>query len=216
MTAIREALRQDRLLSYAGDENVTSGAVRALRTDLQLVELVIAGDEAAFEQIFDRHKKTVAKAASRYFQRPDQIEEVIQISFAKAFVEMPRFRGEHELSLHSWLGRIASNTCLDMIRSIKRKPEDLQCELTENEAGTVMDLAVSSEQDGERSLVTRDLSNKLLSHLGEEDRALLHMFYVDEMTVAEIASLLGWSASKVKIRAWRARNNLRKVLKRYV
>lgn len=216
MTGIREALQQNRLLSYAGDENVTSGAVRALRTDLQLVELAIAGDETAFEEIFDRHKKTVAKAASRYFQRPDQIEEVIQISFAKAFVDMPRFRGEHELSLHSWLGRIASNTCLDMIRAMKRKPEDLQCDLAENDVGTALDLAASSGPDGESSVITRDLSNKLLSHLGPEDRALLHMFYVDEMTVAEIASLLEWSISKVKIRAWRARNNLRKVLKRYM
>jgi RNA polymerase sigma-70 factor (ECF subfamily) len=65
-------------------------------------------------------------------------------------------------------------------------------------------------------LIDRDLSQKLLAHLPEDDRALLHMFYVDELSVAEIGNLLGWSASKVKIRAWRARNGLRKVLKRYL
>ena len=216
MSSIREAFQRDGILGYASDENVTSGAVRAFRTDPQLVELVLAGDETAFEQIFERHKRTVARTAARYFQRPEQIEEIIQISFAKAFVELAKFRGEHELSMPSWLGRIAANACLDQLRSQKRKPENLQCELTDGEAESLLDLAVAGGQSSEHVLVNRDLSQKLLAHLPEDDRALLHMFYVDELSVAEIASLLGWSASKVKIRAWRARNSLRKVLKRYL
>ena len=216
MSSIREAFQRDGILGYASDEKVTSGAVRAFRTDPQLVELVLAGDETAFEQIFERHKRTVARTAARYFQRPEQIEEIIQISFAKAFVELAKFRGEHQLSMPSWLGRIAANACLDQLRSQKRKPENLQCELSDGEAESLLDLAVAGGQSSEHVLVNRDLSQKLLAHLPEDDRALLHMFYVDELSVAEIAGLLGWSASKVKIRAWRARNSLRKVLKRYL
>lgn len=216
MSSIREAFQRDSILGYAGDEKVVSGAVCAVRTDPQLIELVLAGDENAFEQIFDRHKRVVARTAARYFQRPEQIEEIIQIAFAKAFVELPKFRGEHELSLPSWLGRIAANACLDMLRSQKRKPEDLQCELTTGETETILDLAASSGPNSEESLISRDLSQKLLAHLPEDDRALLQMLYVDEMSVAQIGDLLGWSASKVKIRAWRARHSLRKVLKKYV
>jgi len=215
MSSIREAFQRD-ILSYAPDEPVVSGAVRAVRTDSQLIELVLAGDETAFEQIFDRHKRHVARTAARYFQRPEQIEEIIQIAFAKAFVELSKFRGEHELSLPSWLGRIAANACLDTIRSQKRKPEDLQCELSSGEAETILDLAASSEVSTEQSLISRDLSQKLLAHLPDDDRALLHLLYVDEMSVADIGGLLGWSVSKVKIRAWRARHRLRKVLKKYV
>ena len=215
MSSIREAFQRD-ILSYAPDDPVVSGAVRAVRTDSQLIELVLAGDETAFEQIFDRHKRHVARTAARYFQRPEQIEEIIQIAFAKAFVELPKFRGEHELSLPSWLGRIAANACLDTIRSQKRKPEDLQCELSTGEAETILDLAASGDRSSEESLISRDLSQKLLAHLPHDDRALLHLLYVDEMSVADISGLLGWSVSKVQIRAWRARHSLRKVLKKYV
>lgn len=216
MSIIRETFQRESVLSLAVDDNVTSGAVRALRTDAQLVELTLAGDETAFEQIFDRHKRYVARTAARYFQRPEQIEEVIQIAFAKAFTELQRFRGEHELSLPSWLGRIAANACLDALRSQKRKPENLHCELTEGEAATLFEFIDTAEASSEESLINRDLSQKLLAHLPEDDRALLHMFYVEELSVAEIGQLLGWSRSKVKIRAWRARNGLRKVLKRYL
>ena len=216
MSSIREAFQRDGILGYTADEKVASGAVRAVRTDSQLIELVLAGDETAFEQIFDRHKRTVARTAARYFQRPEQIEEIIQIAFAKAFVELSKFRGEHELSLPSWLGRIAANACLDVLRSQKRKPEDLQCELTRGEAETILDLTASTDLSSEETLISRDLSRKLLAHLPEDDQALLHMLYVDEMSVAQIGDLLGWSGSKVKIRAWRARHSLRKVLKKYV
>lgn len=216
MSSIREAFQRDGILSYAGDEKVVSGAVRAVRTDFQLIELVLAGDETAFEQIFDRHKRLVARTAARYFQRPEQIEEIIQISFAKAFVELSKFRGEHELSLPSWLGRIAANACLDTLRSQKRKPEDLQCELSTDESDSILDLAASTDISSEESLISRDLSQKLLAHLPDDDRALLHLLYVDEMSVAQIGELLGWSVSKVKIRAWRARHSLRKLLKKYM
>lgn len=216
MSSIREAFQPEGILGYAGDEKAASGAVRAVRTDSQLIELVLTGDEIAFEQIFDRHKRTVARTAARYFQRPELIEEIIQIAFAKAFVELPKFRGEHELSLPSWLGRIAANACLDTLRSQKRKPEDLQCELTSGETESILDLTVATGQSSEQSLISRDLSQKLLAHLPEDDRALLQMLYVDEMSVAQIGELLGWSVSKVKIRAWRARHSLRKVLKKYV
>src|SRR6476660_9570148 len=89
------------------DDVVISGAHRAVpvvserveRTDLQLVEMVLAGDETAFEDIFERHKRLVARTAARYFRRPEEVEEIIQIAFAKVYFELKNFRGIHELSL---------------------------------------------------------------------------------------------------------------------
>lgn len=217
MSTIREALEREPVLkARTVDEIVTSGAVQALRTDAQLIELILAGDETAFEHLFDRHKRHVARVAARYFQRTDIVEEVIQISFAKAFVELSRFRGEHSFSFPSWIGRIAANACLDQIRSQKRKPEDLQSELSESEVQNVLDLAQSGSLDPEQMLINRDLANKLLGRLDVEDRALLHMIYVDEMSVAEVGEFFGWTRSKVKIRAWRARNHLKRTLRKYL
>jgi RNA polymerase sigma-70 factor, ECF subfamily len=209
------ALQDETLIARV--ENEAAGPhVRAELTDRQLVESSIDGSDEAFEQIFDRYKRPVAMVAAKFFRRPEQIEEIIQISFAKAFTELSRFRGQHDASLGSWLARIAANACLDQIRSKKRKPEDLNCDLSTSETETLLDLAESREQNAEESLSTRDLSAKLLSRLPDDDRALLQMLYADEMSVAEIAGLLGWSQSKVKIRAWRARNALRRVMGQYL
>jgi len=215
MSTFPTAFEDDTLIARV--EPDTQGPhFRAELTDRQLVNEVLAGSDDAFEQIFDRYKRSVAHVAARYFRRPEQIEEIIQISFAKAFTELTNFRGQHEASLGSWLCRIAANACLDTIRVQKRKPERLDCDLTANETETLLDLASSREQDAEQKLAVRDLSEKLLKNLPEDDRAILQMLYMEDMSVADIAILLGWSRSKVKIRAWRARNSLRKILKHYM
>lgn len=215
MSTFPTALQDETLITRV-DPETTGPQVRAELTDRQLVEAVLEGSDEAFEQLFDRYKKLVAVIAARYFRQPEQIEEMIQISFVKAFAELSRFRGQHNASLGSWLSRITANACLDTIRSRRRKPEDLNCELSADESATLLDLAAATELDAEQELSVRDLSSKLLARLPDDDRALLQMLYIEEMGVAEIASLFGWTKSKVKIRAWRARNALRKELRHYL
>jgi len=64
--------------------------------------------------------------------------------------------------------------------------------------------------------IDRDLAEKLLSNLRVEDRAILQMLYAEEMSVLEMAKETGWSSSKIKIRAHRARHALNKILKKFV
>jgi len=194
----------------------TEAAVCATSSDRQLVGLTLAGDEKAFEMIFDRYKRLVASIAGRYFQQPSQIEEIVQIAFAKAYFELAGFRGDSEISLVSWLGKITTNTCLDVLRNQKRKPENLICELSETESETLMAFSETRGKDSETLLIQRDLAEKLLSRLGVEDRAVLRMLHAEGMNITEIAEAMNWSRSKVKLRAWRARNMLRKVLKKYL
>ena len=196
------------------DESADFAEARAENPDKRLVELVLAGDETAFEQIFDRYKRLIASIASRYFQRPEQIEEIIQISFTKAYFELKNFRGAHNASLASWLARITTNACLDALRSQNRKSENLLCDLSEPEIEILF--AASNGKNTEKSLVERDLAQKLLSRLAADDRAILQMLDAEEMSVSEVAEITGWSSSKIKIRAFRARNALRKVLRRFL
>ena len=81
------ALQSENVITRVDEDSANRG-VTVERTDRQLVDLVLAGDEFAFEQIFDRHKRMVAAVAARYYRRPEQIEEIIQMSFSKAFVEL--------------------------------------------------------------------------------------------------------------------------------
>lgn len=188
----------------------------AEKTDSQLIELVLTGEEVSFEEIFDRYKLFVATVASRYFNRPEQIEEVIQISFTKIYFELKNFRFKHDFSFAGWIGRITTNTCLDMLRSRKRKPENLLCELSTDELEFLLTDAPNEEKTAENLLVERDLANKLLSCLESEDQAIMQMLYEEEMSVGEIKEITGWSVSKIKIRAYRARKLLRKILKKFM
>jgi len=187
---------------------------RSERTDRQLVDLARAGDEFAFECIFEKHKRRVAVLASRFFSDPSEIEEMIQISFTRAFAELKNFRGEHDFSLASWLNRIATNVCLNALKSRTTKIELLITSLSDHDLEIFgIDLR---EKSAEELIVQRDLLEKLLNTLGVEDRVLLQMLYAQELSVAEVAEIFGWSRANVKIRAFRARRALHRILKRFV
>ena len=212
MSSYPTALQKDKVI-HRGEDEALDAVFSATRTDAQLVGLVLAGDETAFESLFDRHKRLVGSIAARYFRQPEQIEEIIQIAFAKTYVELARFRGTFDMSFVSWLARITSNACLDVLRNQKRRPEDLidDLELSETLIGET-----DQHRSSEECLSDRDLADKLLSHLPADDRALLQMLYAEDMSVAEAARQMGWSVSKIKVRAWRAKHGLRRILKRYL
>lgn len=198
------------------DEERAEVSVCDKKTDRQLIELVLAGENAAFEEIFERYKRLVAGVASYYFQRPEQIEEIIQMSFSKVYFEIKNFQGKHEFSFAGWLKRITANACLDTLRKQKREPESLTCEFSEIEIETLFADGQPDKKTIEDILVEKDLAEKLLSHIEAEDRAILRMYYEDGMEISEIAEITGWSKSKIKIRTFRARKSLRKLLKKYL
>lgn len=207
---------QNQITQTRIDNKNTEVEVCAGKTDLQLVELILAGENSAFEQIFERYKRLVASVAGYYLQNPAQIEEIIQITFSKVYFEIKSFNGKHEFSFAGWLKRITANACLDTLRKQKRKPESLTCEFSDNEVETLFADVQPDKKTVEDILVEKDLAEKLLSHIEAEDRAILRMYYEDGMDVGEIAEITGWSKSKIKIRTFRARKALRKVLKKYL
>jgi RNA polymerase sigma-70 factor (ECF subfamily) len=186
--------------------------------DARLVGRVLAGDESAFEELFNRHRRRVALIASRFFRRREQIEEIIQESFTKAYLALADFSNERETSFASWLARISFNTCYDELRRQKRRPESVMSEVSEEEADWLRGQVRAEVAGGdvESAAVARDLAHKLLARLSPEDRLLLVLLDVEGLSVNEIAELNGWSPSKVKVRAHRARAGLRKVLGRFL
>ena len=183
-----------------------------------LVARVLGGEEEAFEELFERHRRRVALIASRFFRRPEQIEEVVQESFTKAYFALSDFNARPGGSFAAWLARIAFNVCYDELRRQGRRPETALEDVTAEEAAA-LGRRLREEgagADAEKAAVSRDLAEKLLGRLSPEDRAVLVMLEVEEMPVAEIAGALGWSLSKVKVRAHRARAALRKALGRFL
>jgi len=185
-------------------------------TDDELIKAIAAGDETAFETLFNRHRLQIGRVAGRFFHRREQIEEIIQESFTKAYFALDAYAGGRENSFIAWLTRIAVNVCYDELRRQKRRPEIMDGDLSETEAAWLESglRVTDAASDVESAIVSRDFADKLLSRLKPEDRLVLMLLHGEDSTIAEIAEATGWSASKVKSHAHRARKTLRHVLHR--
>jgi RNA polymerase sigma-70 factor (ECF subfamily) len=181
-----------------------------------LVAAAGAGDEPAFEHLFERHRRQVARIAGRFFAQREQIEDIIQDSFTKVFFALNTYHGTHEASFRAWLTQIAVNTCYDQLRRTRRRPEHNVEDFDDHEARELTSQLRSAATDVESALVSRDLAAKLLSRLSAEDRLVLTLLDVEGFSVAEIAEMTNWSVSKVKVRAHRARAHLRRVVQRFL
>jgi RNA polymerase sigma-70 factor, ECF subfamily len=185
-------------------------------TDDELVVASAGGDEAAFEALFNRHRRQVARIAGRFFAQREQIEEIIQDSFTKLYFALTTYHGTHEASFNAWLAQITVNTCYDQLRRVRRRSEQALGELTETETEDFSAQLHRVRSDVEGALISRDLSLKLLSRLSAEDRLVLTLLDVEGFSVAEIAEMTNWSISKVKVRAHRARAHLRRIMRKFL
>ncbi len=197
---------------------MTGGKQADEKSDNELVAAVYAGDQSAFALLFERHKRLVTRLAGRFFQRWEDVEEIIQESFAEAYLALETFRGEYERSFVAWLSRITINVCYQELRRRGRRSESVMSDLSDAEADYLTERLRDERAENavERRSISRDLAVKLLSRLAPEDRLALMLLNVEELTVAETAALTGWSVSKVKMRTHRARAALQKVFKRFL
>ena len=173
------------------------------------------GDESAFSEIVRRYSPRVFSVASRFFRQRSSVEEAAQEVFLKVFTQLKSFEGRG--SMEGWVTRIATNTCLNIIRSAKRRPELTVSDLTEDENKWLDDhLAVANESQHsvEQTLIAADLADRVLDVLTPEDQVALLMIDGEDASVKEVAEATGWSESKVKVRAFRARKKVREAMEK--
>jgi RNA polymerase sigma-70 factor, ECF subfamily len=190
----------------------------AIVTDESLVEAVRRGDDAAFDLIFERHRRRVARMVARFIKRPERLEEILQDVFIKVYFALDSYSPVKGASFSAWLSKVAINSCYDELRRIRRRPESSISDITSEEVLWLTSQlgSQSSQRDVESAAISRDLANKLLARLTPEDRMVLTLLDAEELSVAEIAALLDWNVSKVKVRAHRARQSLRRVLGEFI
>jgi RNA polymerase sigma-70 factor (ECF subfamily) len=181
-------------------------------SDSELVACVCQGDESAFELLFERHKMRVSAIAGRFFQ--EHVEDIVQECFTRAFFSLREFSDRGAGSLAAWLSKIAFNTCYDELRRRSKRKESVLSELSQSELLTLK--ALAADASAESVAVSRDLANKLLAQLRPEDRLVLVLLDSEGLSVSEIAELMAWSHAKVKVRAFRARAELRRLLQKFV
>lgn len=174
-----------------------------------LVARARAGEDEAARELIRKLYPTVAKIVRSNRPRRTAEEDLCQMIFVKVFRKLDQFRGEVPLS--HWVSRIAINTCRNQFAAERARPELRQADLSEEEAAFLESVAAKDEgaTPGEK-LATRDLVEKLMTMLKPVERLVLDMLYLQEKTVAEVQQITGWSAPAIKVRAFRARQKLRR------
>src|SRR5262245_35590301 len=186
-------------------------------SDIDLARQAGSGDELAFEEIVRRYSPRVFRIAGRFFRNRSAVEEISQEVFLRAYTQLGTYEGRG--SFEGWISRIATNTCLNELRKAKRHPEFYAADLTDDEQNWLETrLAGSSLSDDyfERGIIAADLADKVLGTITPEDRMVLILLDGDDLPVKEVCEITGWSQSKVKIRAMRARRKVRKTVDRLI
>ena len=179
--------------------------------DLALVSLTLEGDEAAFAEIVRRYSPRVFQVAGRFFRQRSDVEDAAQEVFLRAYTRLADYEGRG--SLEGWLTRVATTTCLNLLRDSKRRPEATLTDLPEEESdwleNQLADLSIERHLTKESSLVAADLADRVLATLSPDDRLALILLDGAEIPIREVAEMTGWSESKVKTQAFRARRRMR-------
>jgi len=183
---------------------------------LELARSAREGDETAFEEIMRRYSPRVFGFAGKFFRQRGLVEEAAQEVFLKAFTELDSYEGRG--SMEGWLTRITTNTCLNLLRSLKRRPELTVSDLTEDETNwldnKLTEVAAEQHQSSERSLVASDLASRVLQTLTPKDQLVLTLIDGEEASVKDVVKMTGWSESKVKVQAFRARRRMREAVEK--
>jgi RNA polymerase sigma-70 factor, ECF subfamily len=181
-------------------------------TDVRgLVAAALRHDDDAARELVRRLYPLVAKMVRAHRPRRASEEDLCQMIFIKVFQKLSQFSGN--VPLEHWVSRVAINTCLNQIAAEKARPELRYADLTEEEQAVAMNLVTSSDELApDKRIGARELVEHLLGALQPVERLIVDLLYLQERSVAEIQQITGWSAARVKVRAFRARQKMKKQL----
>jgi len=169
------------------------------------------GDESAAEELIVHLHPIISRIVRTHLPRRDHEDDVIQEILMKIFSRLHQYKGDAPMS--HWVSRLALTTCLDRLRAQKIRPEVRWTDLTPEES-TAFDAAWlgSTTPDATEAIHARDLVDKLLSTLSPSDRSLILLVDLEGRSLEEIAQSTGWGISKIKMRLFRVRAQLRKMI----
>ena len=182
--------------------------------DAEIVHQVVSGDVNAFERLLKRYQAHVLRIVKRHIPY-NKVEEVAQDVFVRAYKSLPNFKRDD--SFKQWLSTITIRTCYDFWRKHYRYREIPVSSLSEkhqvwlDEATATRSTQSFDEKDLQRE--AREILDWALDRLSPENRMVLELVYLEGYSVKETANLLGWSAAKVKVRSFRSRKKLHKLIK---
>ena len=181
-----------------------------MKEEQQWIEAARQGDQGAFEQLVRRYEKRVFALTSRMCRNPADAEEAAQEAFLAAWQGMAFFRGDS--SFATWLYRLASNACVDLLRREGRHQAAAGPSLDDAESAyDPADPGPSPQSLAERAELRRQIETALAA-LPPEYRQVLILREMHQLTYDEIAAICSLDLGTVKSRISRGRKRLRKIL----
>jgi RNA polymerase sigma-70 factor, ECF subfamily len=166
------------------------------------------GDKAAFEILVHRHQHRVFAVARGILKRQEDVEDVAQQVFVKAYFSLKRF--DQRAAFSTWLYKITVNECWDLLRKRKARPLVYESDFSEEQSrqySATEREATKGPDTGDRMAMRQQLET-MLGQLDKRDRAMLILKEVEGFSVEEIADSMGLNANTVKVRLFRARKRI--------
>jgi len=180
------------------------------RSEAELIAAVLQGDAASFEPLVQKYSPRVFATARRYARRESEVEDIAQEVWLKAFEKLKSFRGE--APFEHWLMRMTVRTCYDFLRGHQRNRELPFTDLSESENDWLQKFVTAPESASEEADAAKLLVERVLEKLSPQARMVITLLEIEDRSVKEIAEITGWSVPLVKVRAFRARAEMRKIL----
>jgi RNA polymerase sigma-70 factor, ECF subfamily len=176
--------------------------------DRELVRQAQGEDKEAFEELIRRHQHRVFAVAGGILRRREDVEDIAQQVFVKAYFSLKRF--DQRAAFSTWLYKITVNECWDLLRKKKVRPLVYESDLSEEQARQVITSAekINPGPDISEKIAARENVEKLLEGLDERDRLMLILKEVEGYSIEEIAEVLNLNGNTVKVRLFRARRRV--------
>lgn len=181
-------------------------------SDADVIAAIRAGDAALFEELVRRYQSRLFATARRYARREVEVEDIVQQILVRVFQNLDSWRGD--APFEHWIMRIAVRVCYDALRVHQRNREQPITELSTEESDWLENHATIPENSSIDSDAARSLVTRAFEQLAPASRLILTLLEIEDRPVREIAELTGWSVPLVKVRAFRARAEMRRVLSR--
>jgi RNA polymerase sigma-70 factor, ECF subfamily len=181
-----------------------------IRADKELIRRCQQGDQAAFELLLKKFERRIFGLIYQIVRSSGDVEDIAQEVFTKLYFSLPQFR--LEASFEAWLYRITVNQCYDFLRKRKRDAQVAESDLSEEEALFFERFGSITQPryiDVSRRREVRQTAERLLNSLPPKDRLLLILKEIEEFSIEELTAIFKISASAIKLRLFRARNQLR-------
>ncbi len=179
-------------------------------TEAELIAAVLRGDAQSFEPLIQKYSPRVFATVRRYARRESEVPDIAQEVWLKAFQKLGSFRGE--APFEHWLMRMTVRTCYDFLRAHQRNRELNFSELSDPETNWLERFVAHDTEGLEHADAARMLVERVLQALSPPARLIITLLEIEDRSVKEIATLTGWSVPLVKVRAFRARAEMKKVL----